>query len=181
VDAAVQHARFHMYSQQVTRNARGFGTPVLYLHSLDGVIRPPVRPVTADATVRDRGVPQMVQSNVPGDPHANGSPSSKVEPAPATQSFAIPQRTERAPESQLAVRVTNAIISKLWEAVRAECELRSYDPHEVSTEVKPIMRADSVDNIRMAIREKLSGGFTERFFSVYVRMDGVLDAEKVPV
>src|SRR6185436_1141890 len=103
-------------------NVRCFGTPVLYLHGLDGVIRPTSRPPAYDPMARDRSVPEL-PSNVPADPRANGAASSKVEPGPASQNFpALPSRAERAPESQVSIRVTGAIIDMLWKAVQAECQ-----------------------------------------------------------
>ena len=181
IDAAVQMARFQIYSQEDNRNPRGFGTPVLYLHSIDGVIKPSAPPAAGGAAQRSPAA-SHVQSNAPEDQRApNGAPSPKVDPGPPPQSF--DQLPCEPAQSQVSVRLTNQIINKLWAAVSAECEVKKYDLKEVSAEVVKMIKSGSelrqLAEIRAAIGERISNGPSERFYSVYVRMDESLP-ERTP-
>ncbi|MBI4528488.1 MAG: CHAT domain-containing protein [Deltaproteobacteria bacterium] len=71
VDEAVQDGR---YSIDKLRKTRVFGTPVLYMHSADGIIMPR----KDSAAVAERGMP----SKSAPPPDANGH--AKISPAPAT-------------------------------------------------------------------------------------------------
>jgi hypothetical protein len=174
VDAAVQSARFLM-SAQTTRNARGFGTPVLYLHGIDGVIRQS-KMSDGDARARDPSVPKP-QSNVPSDPQANGSASSKAKPEPAAQSLdGVAERRDRPGGS---TQLATAMKIQLWKVVMEEVKARNYDPQEASRAIGPITKLESLDAIRVEIEARISNGpVLEPFYELFVRMVGVFIAEK---
>jgi len=191
IDAAAQMARFQLYSQEDSRSPRGFGTPVLYLHSIDGVLKPTAAAAAAGAAQRSP-LGSHVPPSAPEEPRPPSAPEEPRPPAgaPATRVDLTPapphfEHVATGPGlSQVSLRLTNQVVSKLWEAVSAECEARKYDLSEVSAEVKKMIKTGSdlklVSEIRSAIGERISNGPTERFYSVYVRMDEALPPERVP-